>query len=351
MSNIFIILIILLILKAIFSAADVSFTYINKSEINQLTRKNNIKAIRIKKMLDNPNKFFGTLRISLTLIEFLLGAFVLEFYLDSVKEIIGNINEGIVLTESILTIISIIILTFVFSYFTIVIGELLPKKIAKAYPKKVTFITINILSIVSKIIYPFEVLLNVTLKLLMKLFNIKDEKSEKMTEKELKMMILEGRDEGLFNEGSKRRLLNTLKFDDYKVKDILVSRDKVDFLNIDANLNQIIANFKKYKYTRVPVYKGKIDNIVGILNIKDFIFCFDKQANIQFDINKILRPVFFVNKEDKVEDVFKTMQLNSYSIAVVVDDNSVLVGIITMEDIIEKLVGNIFDEFDERNNN
>lgn len=348
MLSIIIILIVLLFLKSVFCAADVSFTYINRNEINQLAKKKNIKALKIKKMLDNPNKFFGTLKTGITLLEFLMSAFVLEVFLDKLEIFISRFSDKLILSENLITAISIIIITFIFSYFTIVIGDLFPKKIARAYPKKVTFFTINILSIFSKLIYPFEVLLNITLKALMKIFNIKDKKVEKMTEKELKMIIAEGRAEGLFNEDAKKMLLNTLKFEDYKIKDILVPRDKVDFLDINANLKQIIENFKKYNYTRVPVYQDNINNIVGILNIKDFIFCMDECTKKKFDINKILRPAFFINKDDKMEDVFKTMQLNSYSIAVVLDDNLVVLGIVTMEDIIEKIVGNIFDEFDKK---
>lgn len=348
MSNIIIILITLLFFKALFCAADVSFTYINKNEINQLAKKKNIKAIRVKKMLDSPNKFFGTLKIGITLIEFLMSAFVLEVFLDKLKIFVSNFNKEFILSEILVTTISIIIITFIFSYFTIVIGDLFPKKIARAYPKKVTFLTVDILSLVSKFIYPFEVLLNITLKALMKVFNIKDKKVEKMTEKELKMIIAEGRAERLFNEDAKRMLLNTLKFEDYKIKDILVPIEKVNFLNADSNLKQIIANFKEYNYTRVPVYKENINNILGILNIKDFIFCFDDKTKKNFDINKMLRPAFFVSKDEKMEEVFKTMQLNSYNIAIVLNNNSKVEGIITMEDIIEKIVGNIFDEFDKK---
>lgn len=348
MSNIIIIiLIILLLFKAMFCAADVSFTYVNKNEINQLAKKKNIKAIRIKKMLDNPNKFFGTLKIGITLLEFLMSAFVLEVFLDKLEVFISGVSDKFILSGTLITTISIIIITFVFSYFTIVIGDLFPKKIARAYPRKITFLTIDALNIVSKIIYPFEFVFNATLKVLMKLFGIKDKKVEKMTEKELKMIIAEGRAEGLFNEDAKRMLLNTLKFEDYKIKDILVPKDKVDFLDANADLKQIISNFKKYNYTRVPVYKDNINNIVGVLNIKDFIFCIDEETRKDFDINKMLRPAFFVNKEDKMEDVFKTMQLNSYSIAVVLGNDLAVEGIITMEDIIEKIVGNIFDEFDK----
>lgn len=348
MSTIILILMILLILKAIFSAADVSFPYMNKNEMNQLAKKKNRKAIQIKKMLDHPNRFFGTVRVALTLLEFLMSAFVLEFFLDRLKEFMAHHFNGIMVHSTFFTILSIFILTFAFSYITIILGELLPKKIARAYPKKITFGIVGILTIVSKVIYPFEILLNITLKALMKVLHIKDKKEEKMTEKELKMIIAEGRAEGVINEESKKLLLNTLKFKSYKIKDVFISKDQVDFLDANASMEQIIHNFKKYNYTRVPVYQGDSNHIIGILNMKDFIFTIDDKVRKKLDLHKMLRPAFFIHKEEKMDDVFRTMQLNSYSMAIVLGENSVVEGIVTMEDIIEKIVGDIFDEFDKK---
>jgi len=140
-------------------------------------------------------------------------------------------------------------------------------------------------------------------------------------------------------------VFKALKYNDIFVKDIMKIKEEVDFLNIKSDTKQILENIKKYKYTRIPVFENNKDNVVGILNIKDIILELENTKNIEIELNKCIRPVIFIQKKDRITNAFKLMQVNNQVILIVRDENEKVVGIITMEDIIEKLVGTILDEY------
>lgn len=338
-----IILLILILTKAIFSASDEAFIYLNRSKIAQLAKKGNKKAKLLKELLNKQNRFFATIKISITLLEFASSGFAAETFLKSLIEKFKIFP----LDYTVIYIIAMIVITIILSYVSLILGDLLPKRIAKNYPEKVAMFLVYIVYFVSKLIYPFEVILNSSLKVICDIFHIKDEKQEKLTEREIKLIISEGKDIGIFDADEKKLLLNALKFDDLCIKDILVPRDKVEFIDINTSYKSLMNIITKHGYTRLPVYEKNIDNIIGILNVKDIVYEYAKakDKNQEIDIKKLVRPALFIDKNEKVDNTFKIMQLNSKVMAIVkgVDNNTE--GIVTMSDMLSKLVGNIFDEF------
>ena len=161
------------------------------------------------------------------------------------------------------------------------------------------------------------------------------------------MMILEGKDQGIVNRIEKDILFKTLKFNDITVKKIMKPKDEIDFINVKEDINKVLNNIKKYKYTRIPVFEGNKDHIIGILNVKDIAIHLADDKELDFNLRSILRPVMFTNKEEKIPYAFKNMQINRQSMMIVLDEKEKVVGLITMEDIIEELVGKIFDEYDK----
>jgi len=339
-----IVIIILILFKAVFSASDTAFTYLNRSKINQMAKSGNKKAIKIRQMMQKPNNFFATIKVGITFLEFISSAYAAEAFLNRISVGLNFLNAD----KGQIDLLAVLILTVILSYFMLVFGDMIPKNIARNNPEKTTFLVITPLVILSKIIYPFEVILNASLKFFLKILNIKDESNEKLTERELKMIISEGKDIGIMDAYVRRIMLNTLKFDDIYIKDIMTPRDKAQFIDINLSQKQIMSSLKKYKYTRVPVYKEKIDNIIGILNIKDIILKYEKNNISEIKFESMLRKPFFVDKDDKVDEAFKIMQLNAHAIAIVKSENKI-VGIVTIEDMLEKIVGDIFDEYDRVN--
>lgn len=334
----FLILGIIIIVKAFFSEAETAFTYLNKAKFNQMSKKaNKKKEKRINNLLNNKLSIFGTTSVGITFAELLASAFAAEAFLGNMEEELETFG----LSNSLAYVIALVVITILLSYFTLVFGELLPKRIARNNPEKVAYKTVNALVIFSKINYGFEKFLTASENLFSKIFGIKNEPNEKLTEKEIKMIISEGKDQGIFDEDEKKLLYNALKFDDFKIKDIIVEREKVTFINSEYSKEKILEIIKKYKYTRFPVYSGTKDNIIGVLNIKDIII-----NNENDDIKQFIREPLFVSGKDNIDEIFKSMQLNNKHMAIVKNAEGKVEGMITMEDIIEKLHGNILDEFD-----
>lgn len=341
-----IVIAILICFKAIFSACDTSFTFLNRSKVNQMAKLGNQKAIKIKKMLQKPNKFFGTIKIGITFLEFVASGYAAEAFLQEIQLKLGFFRAP----QSQIELISVLLLTVILAYFMLVFGDMIPKKIAKNYPERTSFALIYPLYILSVLLYPFEVILNVSLAFFSKILGIKDENNEKLTERELKMMIAEGKDVGILDAHVRRIMLNTLKFDDIIIKDIMVKKEDMKLIHIQASQKQIMADLRKYQFTRIPVYEKDIDNVIGVLNMKDILIRYGKQTISQINFKHLLRAPFFVSPNDKVDEIFKIMQLNAQSIAIV-KENEHVVGLVTVEDMLEKIVGNLFDEFDKIENN
>ena len=341
MKTILIILVIVAI-KAIFAASETAFTYLNKAKIHQMS-KNNKKANKINDMLEKNHKLFGITEVGITICELFATIIAAETFVKSLalKFMEMSIESGIAYS------LSIVIVTLVLSYVLLVLGLLLPKRIARNHPEKTVFRLINILSVLSIINYPFEKLVNYSTTVICKIFGIKENEKDILTEKEIKMIITEGKEQGIIDKVEKDILFKTLRYNDILAKDIMIPKEKVDFINIKDDTDKILSNIKKYKYTRIPVYKDNKDNVIGLINIKDIILQIEENKKISIDTEKILRPVNFIEKDGKITTAFKSMQLNKHAMMMVIDKDKKVQGIITMEDLIEEIVGEIRDEYDD----
>ncbi|NLC87387.1 MAG: DUF21 domain-containing protein [Clostridiaceae bacterium] len=338
----YIVLIIMVIMKAILSASDTAFTYINKIKVSQESKKNK-KALKIKNMIEQNQRFYGIIEVGITMIELLASAYAAEAFVTPFSKYLVT---SIGLDEKIAIVLAICLVTIVLSYFLLIFGSVLPKRIAKNNPEKTAYSLINILNILAILNYPFEKLITFSTKILCKIFRIKPRDKEVLSEKEIKMMIIEGKDQGIVDKIEKDILFNALKFNDIKVKKVMKQKEEIDFINIEEDIFDVLKNIKKYKYTRVPIFEKNKDNIIGIFNVKDIAIKLADDTKLNIKIKDILRPAMFVSEEQKLPYAFKEMQKNKQAMMIVKDKDDNVVGLITMEDIIERLVGNIFDEYD-----
>ncbi len=245
------------------------------------------------------------------------------------------------------TILAIVIVTVILSYFLLIFGGILPKRIARNYPEKTAFRVVSIRWFVAFLNRPFEKIISSSTKFFSKLFHIANEPKEKLTEKEIKMIIREGKDQGVIDNVEKDIFFKALKFNDLHVKDIMLAKEKIDFINLEDSSDKILANIRKYNYTRMPVFQDTKDNVIGFINIKDFIIEYANKKRMNLNVKNYLRPISSVSTKEKVSDVFKRLQLEKQALAIVKNNEQNVVGLITMEDIIETLVGNIIDEYDK----
>lgn len=325
------ILIILILVNGIFSATEISFLSLNKYKLNKEVKKQNKKAIKIVNLLNDSSTFLSAIQVAITLSGFLASAFAADSF---ASEIAQNINVSF-LSQAALTNILIIVITIILSYFTLVFGELLPKKIGLAYADKIAFSMVDTICFVITFFKPFIAVLKLSTDMLEKIFKVK--KKEEKVEDELKDTIIDSNLEEL----EKKLLLNVFEFNDVTIKDVMTKKENVVSININDTTEEMFNKISKSKFTRFPIEKdGKI---LGILNIKDIILSRDKN----FNIYKYLRKVEKLDSKTIIDDAFLLLNSNYEAMAIVKENND-YIGIVTIEDIIEHILGNVFDEYDKK---
>ena len=322
------ILVILILINGVFSATEIAFLSINKYKLNKEIKNNNKKAKRIAELLLDQSTFLSAIQVVITISGFLASAFAAESFAG---ELASMIKLSFMSTETLTTVL-VVLITLILSYFTLVFGELLPKKIGLAYSYKIAFKMINPINTVIKIFNPIIVLLKKSTELFVKLLKIKKEVVEEDT---LKDTITDSNLEEL----EKKLLLNVFEFNDVTVKEVMTHKKDVVSLDIKDS-NEVLKNkVRKSKFTRFPVTnEGKV---IGILNIKDLIV--NEHTR---EIKKSIRKVTKLKSDTILDDAFMILN-SSYEPIALVEENKEYIGIITMEDILEHIIGDIFDEYDK----
>lgn len=337
------ILLILILLNAYFAMSEIAFISLNDTKIEKQAKEGNKKAKQIEKMLKNPSKFLATIQIGITLAGFLSSAFASDTFASMLSISLNNIFPSI--SIDVFRGISIVIITIILSFFTLVFGELVPKRIAMKYYEKVSFATIGIIRVISIIAAPFVKVLTFSTNIISKIFGITEQDEETVTEEEIKMMIDEGEENGTIEQEEKEMIHNIFELNDLTASEVMTHRIDVYAVDINSNIEDIIKDLDEYKYSRIPVYEETIDEIKGVLFIKDLLKYYSNKKTVK--IKNILREAYFVTENKPINDLFKELQKNKMQMAIVIDEYGGTAGIVTMEDILEEIVGNIFDEYDE----
>ena len=337
------ILAILILLNAYFAASEIAFISLNDAKIEKQAKEGNKKAKQIEKMLKNPSKFLATIQIGITLAGFLSSAFASDTFADMLAPTLNNLFPMV--SIEVWKGISIIIITIILSFFTLVLGELVPKRLAMKYYEKIAFSTIGIIRGISIMTAPFVKILTVVTNFISKLFGISENEEEIVTEEEIKMMIDEGEEKGTIEEDEKEMIHNIFEFNDITVSEVMTHRTDVYALEINSNIEDIIKEIDEYKYSRIPVYEETIDDIKGILFVKDLLKYLNGKKTVK--IKNIIREAYLVSENKPINELFKDLQKNKMQMAIVIDEYGGTAGVVTMEDLLEEIVGNIFDEYDE----
>ena len=337
------VLIILIGLNAFFAASEIAFISLNDAKIEKQAKEGNKKAKQIEKMLQSPSKFLSTIQIGITFAGFLSSAFASDAFAYRLAPILNNL---IPIGTEIWQNISIIIITIILSFFTIVFGELVPKRLAMKNYEKISFATIGIIRTISIITAPFVKLLTVTTNSISKIFNVSENEEEIVTEEEIKMMVDQGEENGTIEEDEKEYINNVFEFNDITASEIMTHRTDIFAVDINTSPGELLEEIIKddCKHSRIPVYDETIDEIKGILYVKNIIKNINKKT---FKIKNIMKDAYFVSQSKLINELFKELQKNKKHIAIIVDEYGGTAGLITMEDILEEIVGDIYDEYDE----
>ena len=338
------ILVILILLNAFFAASEIAFISLNDAKIEKQAKEGNKKAKQIEKMLRSPSKFLATIQIGITLAGFLSSAFASDAFAEKIAPMLYEMLPFI--SISVWKSIAIILITIVLSFFTLIFGELVPKRLAMKNYEKISFATIGIIKTISIITAPFVKLLTLVTNTVSKIFGVGETDEESVTEEEIKMMIDQGEEKGTIKEEEKELINNVFEFNDITVSEIMRHRTEIFAVDINISNEELLKELSKeeYRYSRIPVYDETIDEIKGILYVKDVLKNIKKS---NFKVRNVVKDVYFVSQNRLINEVFKELQKSKKQMAIVLDEYGGTAGLVTMEDILEELVGDIYDEYDK----
>lgn len=337
-----ILLLVLIIINAYFAAAEMAIVSVNKNRIRSLAQEGNKKAQALAGLIDEPNKFLSSIQVVITLAGFLTSAEAAVSFSDDVGAWLehAGIPYG---TE-----ISVILVTLVLAFFTLVLGELLPKRLAMLHADKISMGVVKPILFISVIFKPFVWLLSVTVTLILKLLRQRtDVTSVEYSEDDVVSMLEVGQESGELKEEGKKMITSIFAFDDLLAYEVMTPRTDVFSIDINAPTEDYIDELMELRYSRIPVYEDDSDNIIGILYIKDYLIKAREAGFDNVDFRSILRKPYFVPETKNIDSLFFELQTTKQHIAILIDEYGGFSGIVTMEDIIEEVMGDIDDEYDE----
>lgn len=335
-------LLILTIANAFFAGAEMATVSVNKNKIKMLAENGNKNAQLLQELLKEPTKFLSTIQVAITLSGFLASASAATSFSAPLDILMTKL--GIPYGET----IAIIIVTVVLSFFTLVFGELVPKRIALQKAEAISLFTVKPVLFISRLTSPFIKLLSFSTGLVLQVLGMKAENlEENISKEEIKSMVEAGQANGVFNETEKEMINSIFEFDDILASEIMIPRTDVYSIDIDASIAEYLDELLETKHSRIPVFEGDIDNIIGVLYIKDLILEARNKGFENVDIRSILRKPYLVPESKNIDTLFKEMQKSKKYIAILIDEYGGFSGIVTMEDLVEEVMGNIDDEYDD----
>jgi len=339
-------ILLLIGINAFFAASEIAIISLNNSKIEKMAEGGNKKAQVLYKFVKEPSRFLATIQVGITLSGFLASASASQTFANMLSAWI--IQLGLPLTPALANALSVALVVAVLTYVTLVLGELVPKRLAMQKYEGISGVVARPIEFLSVLTFPFVKLLTISTNYLVKMLGGNPEDNEKqITEEEIRIMVDVGEEKGVIRKAEKEMIENIFDFNDTVVSKVMTRRMDIVGISVDSTFDEVIKVIDEERFTRIPVYQGTIDNIIGILHVKDFIRFLNKGNKESFDLKKIIKPPYFVPESKKTDELFRELKQRKNHIAVVIDEFGGTAGIVTMEDLIEEIVGNIFDEYDE----
>jgi len=341
------VVIILILINAFFSGTEMAVITLNDAKIRKMAEDGHKRAKLVLKFIDSPSNFLATIQVGVTFAGFLSSAFAASSFADKIALWIDPDMK-----YQWLPTVCTIGITVILSYFSLVFGELVPKRIAQKYPEKWAFMSAGLVRFFGILAKPFVAFLTVSTNAILRMFRINPNEIDKeVTEEEIRMMVDVGSETGNIEDSEKEMIENIFEFNDKEVSEIMTHRKKIVSLPIDAPFEEVMRIAREERYTRIPVYNENIDDIEGILHIKDLIGIKAPTEEEPFDLKKLIREPLVVHETRKISSLFAEMKTCGMQMAVIVDEYGGTMGICTIEDMLEEIVGNITDEFDDEEQN
>ena len=339
-----IILILLTLVNAFFAASEMAIVSMDKKKLLTLSEQGDKRAIKVEKLLKEPSKFLSTIQVGITFAGFFTSASAAV----GLSHKFGNFLEN--LSVPFAYRVSFVLITVILAFFSLVFGELVPKRIALQNAEKFALFSVGTINFVYKIMSPFVYLLSLSTNVILKIFSIPTSGVEaKVTLEEIKSIVEVGQEQGIINPTEREMIDGVISFDDVLAEEVMTARTEVFMIDIDEP-DKDFETLMQMRYSRVPVYEDDIDNIIGILYIKDFFLEAYKVGFKNVNIRSILRPAYFIPERKNINDLFLELKNSRNQMAVLIDEYGGFTGIVTMEDLIEEVMGEIDDEYDKKTN-
>ena len=337
--------IILIALNAFFAATEIAVISLNEKKVRALAEDGNKKAVKMLKIIEEPTQFLSTIQIGITLAGFLGSAFAADNFAEVLSAAISKAFNLSADNTKIINTVAVVLVTLILSYFTLIFGELVPKRIAMKHKEKLANSVCGIISFLAAVLKPIIWFLTISTNAVLRLVGIDPhEKEEPVSEEDIVLMLDAGADEVSLDHDDIEYIKNVFKLDKMTAEDVMTPRKSVISISYDASDKEILEIIEEESYSRIPVYEDNPDKIIGILHACDYLL---KRNEKNFDLKSILHTPVFVPETVSLDVLFKDMQTDHNHLAVVVNEYGETSGIVTMEDILEEIVGEIWDERDE----
>ena len=336
---------VLILLNAFFAATEIAVISLNEKKLKSTAEDGDKKAKKMLKIIEDPTRFLSTIQVGITLAGFLGSAFAADSFSDGLTEFFLDIFHLAPRYYGTVDTISVILITLILSYFTLVLGERVPKRIAMKHKEKLASAVSGVISVLMAILKPIVWFLTVSTNGVLRLFGINpNEKEETVSEEDIVIMLDAGVDEGTLDGDDIEYIKNVFKLDRLTAADVMTQRSDMVALPRDISEESLLEILEIEGYSRIPLFAESVDRILGILHTKDFLL---KRTREGFDMEDAIMAPVFVPETMHLDVLFKEMQKNRTHIVIVVNEYGFTSGIVTMEDILEELVGEIWDEQDE----
>lgn len=335
--------VILIAINAYFASTEIAVLSLNDVKIRHQAEEGDRVAKLLMKLAENPNRFLSTIQVGITLAGFLGSAFAAENFASVLAGAI--LAAGVTVDPQLLNTLCVIVVTLILSYFTLVLGELVPKRIAMQQPERVARMSCKFILALAAFFRPVVWLLSKSTNGVLRLLGMNpNAEPEEVTEEEIRAMVDMGGESGAIEENEKEMIENIFEFNNRTAEDVMTHRTDVTSLNVNDSKETIIATILDTGLSRFPVYDRDMDDIVGILNTRDYLL--NNHAPQPRPVRELLREAYFVPETVQADVLFRDMQQKKMHMAIVVDEYGGMSGIVTMEDLLEEIVGNIYDETD-----
>lgn len=337
--------IVLIFLNAVFASAEIAVISFNPNKLAQMASKGDKKAKKLMRLTDPPAKFLATIQVAITLSGFLGSAFAADNF--SEKLVDWALKFDLPVSEKVLDTVAVVLITIILSYFTLVFGELVPKRLAMKKTEKMALGVSGLMSVCSKIFAPIVWVLTKSTNLILRLFGIDpNAEDNEVTEEEIRLMVDAGTESGTIDADEQEIITNVFEFDNITAGEVATHRTEISFLWKEETDEEWEETIFSSRHSLYPVCDESVDNVIGVLNTKDYFRLRDKsRENV---MKEAVRPAVFVPESARADVLFERMKHSRDHFAVVLDEYGGVTGIVTINDLLEELVGDIDDEFEEK---